>query len=64
MDKIELSNKTIAKLAIAMANAAEFQKNESASATTERILETLDTIDSLPHFNSYIPHSSAPVTVD
>lgn len=51
MDKITLDNKTIAKLAMAIAHAIALKDDgEVVGPTTRKVLEYLDTIDSLPHF--------------
>jgi len=46
-----LDNKTIAKLAIAIATATQLRKDgEVIGPLTRKVLEELNTIDSLPHF--------------
>ena len=56
MDKISLDNKTIAKLAMAIAHAIALKNDgEVIGPTTRKILEFLDTIDSLPHFDGHKP---------
>jgi hypothetical protein len=46
-----VDNKTIAKLAIAIATAQKLtQQGEVIGPLTRKVLETLDTIDTLPHF--------------
>jgi hypothetical protein len=52
-ESVILDNKTIAKLAIAIAAAMELQKNEVIGPLTRKVLETLDTVDALPHFQIY-----------
>ncbi len=58
MDKAEtsvLDNKTIAKLAIAIATAIRLEKEEVIGPLTAKVLRTLDEIDSLEHFVDYKP---------
>ena len=51
---LTLDNRTIAKLAIAIAYASQFRKDgEVIGPLTRKVLETLDTLDELPHFSSY-----------
>jgi hypothetical protein len=54
---IVLDNKTIAKLAIAIATAMKLQEAEVIGPLTRKVLETLDTLDGLPHFSGYQPKS-------
>jgi hypothetical protein len=54
-----MDNKTIAKLAIAIATAIALDKDgEVIGPLTRKVLETLDDIDSLPHFKGYSPGKS------
>lgn len=54
-----MDNKTIAKLAIAIATAAKLkQDGEVIGPLTNKILQTLETLDSLPHFAGYRPASA------
>lgn len=49
-----MDNKTIAKLAIAIATAAKLkEEGEAIGPLTRKVLETLDTLDSLPHFTRH-----------
>lgn len=58
MEKLSLDNKTIAKLAMAIAHAIALKDDgEVVGPTTRKVLEYLDTIDSLPHFVDYKPAS-------
>lgn len=52
-EKMSLDNKTIAKLAIAISTAIKLQESEVIGPLTRKVLETLDTIDSLDHFANY-----------
>lgn len=53
-----LDNKTIAKIAIALATAIELKNNgEVIGPMIRKVLETLDALDSLAHFASYSPGS-------
>ena len=53
-----LDNKTIAKLAIAISTAIKLEENgEVIGPLTRKVLETLDTVDSLEDFASYSPKS-------
>ena len=53
-----LDNKVVAKLAIAIATAMKLQNDgEVIGPLTRKVLETLDTVDSLPHFAGYRPHT-------
>jgi hypothetical protein len=52
MDATTLDNKTIAKLAIAIAITMK-KENEGIGPLTGIVLDTLDNIDSLEHFVSY-----------
>jgi hypothetical protein len=55
-EKVSLDNKTIAKLAIAIATAAHLtESGEVIGPLTNKVLVELDTIDSLEHFVSYHP---------
>jgi hypothetical protein len=55
-EEIALDNKTIAKLAIAIADAIQLRENgEVIGPLTRKVVETLDTIDSLEHFAGYSP---------
>lgn len=62
MDKTEeitLDNRTIAKLAISIAYAIQLNKSgEVIGPLTRKVLETLDTVDSLDHFAVYSPKGS------
>jgi hypothetical protein len=49
---ISLDNKTIAKLAIAIATAIKLER-EVIGPLTRKVLERLDEIDSLKHFIEY-----------
>lgn len=52
--EVTLDNKTIAKLALAIAAAIKLTEDgEVVGPITRKILERLDTIDSLPHFADY-----------
>ena len=52
--ELVLDNKMIAKLAIAIAHAIELNnKGEVIGPTVRKVLEELDTLDSLPHFFDY-----------
>lgn len=53
--EITLDNKTIAKLAIAIATAIELNQTEVIGPLTRKVLETLDTVDSLDHFVHHTP---------
>jgi hypothetical protein len=56
-DQLALDNKTITKLAIAIATAIHLkEQGEVIGPLTRKILETLDTIDSLDHFKNHTPH--------
>ena len=49
-----LDNKTIAKLAIAIMTAIKLnEQGEVIGPLTRKVLETLDTLDSLKHFADY-----------
>ena len=49
-----MDNKTIAKLAIAIATAVKLkQDGEVIGPLTRKVLDTLDALDSLPHFVDY-----------
>jgi hypothetical protein len=51
-----LDNKAITKLAIAIATAIHLKdQGEVIGPLTRKILETLDTIDSLDHFKNHLP---------
>jgi hypothetical protein len=52
-NEITLDNKTIAKLAIAIAEAIKLRDNEVIGPLTRKVLETLDTVDSLDHFKNH-----------
>jgi len=53
---ISLDNKTIAKLAIAISTAIKLDEDgEVIGPKTRKLLETLDTVDSLEHFAGYHP---------
>ena len=53
---ITLDNKTIAKLAIAIAYATDLrQEGVVIGPLTRKVLETLDTLDTLDHFACYKP---------
>jgi hypothetical protein len=54
-NEITLSNKTVAKLAIAIAtaNSLLIEDGEVIGPLTRKVLATLDSIDSLEHFNSH-----------
>lgn len=53
-DKTPLDNKTVAKLAIAIACATKLtEAGEVIGPLTRKVLETLDTLDSLEHFSNY-----------
>lgn len=55
-----MDNKTIAKLAIAIATAVKLkQDGEVIGPLTRKVLDTLDQLDSLPHFASYPPGTSS-----
>ena len=55
-DTAAIDNKTIAKLAIAIATAIKLEEQgEVIGPLTRKVLETLDSLDSLPHFNDYRP---------
>lgn len=55
-EKVSLDNKTIAKLAIAIATAIYLtERTEPIGPLTNKVLEELDTIDSLEHFANYRP---------
>jgi hypothetical protein len=54
---LELENKTIAKLAIAIATAVDLQKKEVGGPLIRKVLATLDTIDATPHFDLYTPRN-------
>ncbi len=57
-NKSTLDNKTIAKLAIAIAEAIHLKENgEVIGPLTRKVLETLDTLDSVEHFANYQPKS-------
>jgi hypothetical protein len=54
MEKVSLDNKTIAKLAMAIAHAIALKdQGEVVGPTARKVLEHLDTIDSLEHFAGY-----------
>ncbi len=56
MDKITLDNKTIAKLAMAIAHAIALKDaGEVVGPTTRKMLEFLDDIDGLSHFANHKP---------
>lgn len=56
MEKVTLDNKTIAKLAMAIAHAIALKDDgEVIGPTTRKMLEFLDSIDSLPHFAGHKP---------
>ena len=56
MDKTTLDNKTIAKLAMAIAHAIKLKDDgEVIGPTTRKMLEFLDSIDALPHFVGHKP---------
>lgn len=59
-NKVELSNKTIAKLAIAIATAITLkQSGEVIGPLTRKVLETLDDLDlNVRHFAEYEPKTS------
>ena len=60
MDKEILDNKTIAKLAMAIAWAIDLRKDgEVIGPTARKMLEYLDQIDSLPHFVGHKPGHKA-----
>jgi hypothetical protein len=49
-----MDNKTIAKLAIAIATATKLaEQGEVIGPLTNKVLSTLDTLDTLPHFIEY-----------
>lgn len=53
---VALDNKAITKLAIAIATAIHLKnEGEVIGPLTRKILETLDTIDSLDHFTNHTP---------
>jgi len=52
-NEITLDNKTIAKLAIAIAEAIKLSEDEVIGPLTRKVLETLDTVDSLDHFKNH-----------
>lgn len=53
---ITLDNKTVAKLAIAIANAIRLtEAGEVVGPLTRKVLDGLDTLDSLPHYAGYRP---------
>jgi hypothetical protein len=52
-NEITLDNKTIAKLAIATAEAIKLREGEVIGPLTRKVLETLDAVDSLEHFKDY-----------
>jgi hypothetical protein len=54
--QIALDSKAITKLAIAIATAIHLKnQGEVIGPLTRKILETLDTIDSLDHFTNHSP---------
>jgi hypothetical protein len=53
-----MDNKTIAKLAIAIVTATRLYDKEVVGPLTRKVLETLDSIDSLEHFKSYTPKAA------
>ena len=56
MDRTTLDNKTIAKLAMAIAHAISLKNDgEVIGPTTRKVLEYLDDIDRLPHFANHNP---------
>lgn len=58
MDLITLDNKTIAKLAIAIATATSLKDSgEVIGPLTRKVLETLDNVDSLDHFVNHTPRT-------
>ncbi len=60
MDKLTLDNKTIAKLAMAIAHAISLKDDgEVIGPTTRKVLEFLDEIDGLPHFANHKPGSKS-----
>ncbi len=55
--EVTLDNKTIAKLALAIAEAISLKEDgEVIGPITRKVLEHLDTIDSLPHFINHTPN--------
>jgi len=50
-----MDNKTITKLAIAITTVMRLYDKEVVGPLTRKVLETLDTIDSMEHFKSYTP---------
>ena len=50
---ITLDNKTIAKLAIAIATATKLAESEIIGPLTRKVLETLDAVDSSDHFKNH-----------
>ena len=52
---VRLDNKSIAKMAIAIAYAMQLRAEgrEEIGPLTRKVLEVLDTLDELPHFASY-----------
>ena len=55
-EEIMLGNKTIAKLAIAIAEAISLKgQGEVVGPLTRKVLEKLDELDSLEHFANYKP---------
>lgn len=55
-EEFVLDNKTIARLAITIAEAIRLKENgEVIGPLTRKVLETLDNVDSLEHFTDYSP---------
>ncbi len=61
-EKLELGNRTIAKLAIAIATAIELNNNgEVIGPLTRKVLQTLDDLDTgVQHFIDYQPQNEPP----